>query len=363
MKNVMQVVGVGALALAFNLAGADAQASTWYLCGSTKVKWPLDAIVLRASSVGFPAGNPYRTALGTVETRWTHEPSKMTFTVRYDEASVGSGNLQNEIWWAAPPAIEAPAYADVWWNDDCEIIEADVVFNNTEAYTTSTAKASHWSYGGAYRPFHTTAMHEFGHAVGLGHTANRYSIMGTDWDHVHTNGVSAVAYPGEDAVAATVAVYGISSANVQDLGVSHWRWTGSSGEYSTHGRTRLFDSAGVELPLVAGTAEPVYRVNRGQFVRLEMTYENMSATSPRTVKVGYYLSANDFISTTDTFLAERTLTLYRSAPDTLSDTFLFLPPTLVSGQTYYLGAFIDYDGAVNEAYETNNASYLAIRVN
>ena len=238
-----------------------------------------------------------------------------------------------------------------------------MVFNNTELYTTSTTKASLWPYGGASRPFATTALHEFGHAQGLGHTSNRYSIMGTDWDHIHANGTVATAYPGEDAVAGSVAVYGISSANLEDLGLSHWRRVGAAGEYSTHARTRLFDSASVELPLVAGTVEPVYRVNKGQLVKLEMTYENMGATSPQVVRVGYYLSGNDFISTADTFLGERTLTLFRSAPDTLDNTFLTIPASLVSGQTYYLGAFIDFGDAVREVSETNNATYLAIRVN
>lgn len=363
MKNVTRILVVGALAFVFGLAGTEAQAYTWWTCGGTNVKWPFNFVTLRASQVGFPSGNPYRTALGTVATRFSNTPSKMNYFIQYDEPLVGHDNGQSEVWWDSPPAITAPAYANIWWNGSCQIVEGDVVFNNTVSYTTSTTKASLTPYGGSFRPFHTTAMHEFGHIQGLGHTNNVYSIMGQDWDHIHSNSATATGYPGEDAVAGSVAVYGLDPALVQDLGISHWRWTGASGEYSTHARTRLFTTGNVELPKVAGTAEPVYQVNKGQQVKLELTYENMGATSPLTAKIGYYVSTNDTISTADTFLGEGAVTIYRNSPDTTNNTFLWIPSNLVSGQTYYLGGIIDYDGAVSEVYEANNATYLAIRIN
>jgi Putative peptidase family len=361
MKNVN--LTLSASALAFILAGADAQAYTWWKCGTTNVKWAANSVTLRASQVGFPSGNPYRTALGVVASRWSNTPSKMNYFIQYDEPGVGEGNGQSEVWWTAPPSISAPAYAKIWWNGSCQIVEGDVVFNNTVSYTPGTTKSTLTPYGGSYRPFRTTAMHELGHIQGLGHTNNVYSIMGQDWDHIHANGSTGTAYPGEDAVAGSVAVYGLDPANVQDLGVAHWRYTGASGAYSSHGRTRLFSSGNVVLPTVLGATEPTYRVNKGQLVKLEMTYENMGKTSPLTVKVGYYVSTNDLITTADTFLGSGTVTLYRGVPDTTNNTFLWIPSNLVSGQTYYLGAMIDYNGTVGEVYESNNATYLAIRIN
>jgi hypothetical protein len=362
MKNMTRTLSVGALALACGLAGSQAQAYTWWTCGGSNVKWAANSVTLRASVVGFPAGNSYRTALGTVATRFSNTPSKMNYFIQYDEPSVAHDNGQSEVWWDSPPAITAPAYANIWWNGSCQIVEGDVVFNNTVSYTTSTTKTSLTPYGGSFRPFHTTAMHEFGHIQGLGHTSNTYSIMGQDWDHIHSNGSLANAYPGEDAMAGSVAVYGLAAGLIQDLGVSHWRWTGSSGEYSTHARTRLFTTGNVELPKVAGTDEPEYRVDAGQQVKLEMTYENMGATT-QTSKVGFYLSTNDIISTGDTFLGEGQVTIGRDAPNTTNNSFLWIPSNLVSGQTYYLGAMIDYLDLVDEIYESNNATYLAIRIN
>jgi hypothetical protein len=358
MKTVKLILVVG---LGWGLDASNAQAYTWWKCGSTNVKWAGNSVTLRASQIGFPWGNPYRTALGSVATRWSNTPSKMNYFIQYDEVGVAEGNGQSEVWWSS--SISPPAYATIWWNGSCQIVEGDVVFKNTVAYTTSTLKGDLWPYSGAYRPFRTTAMHEFGHVQGLGHTNNVYSIMGQDWTHIHANGSTATAYPGEDAVAGSVVVYGLDAANVQDLGIAHWRYTGMSGEYSTHGRTRLFNTLNAELAKVSAAAEPTYKVNKGQWVKLEMTYENMGKTSPLTVKVGYYLSTNNLITTADTFLGEGTVTLSRGVPSTTNNTTLVIPSSLTSGQTYYLGALIDYTHLVSEVYESNNATYLAIRVN
>ena len=205
-------------------------------------------------------------------------------------------------------------------------------------------------------------MHEFGHAGGLGHTANTYSIMGSDWTHIHANGTTATAYLGEDASQGVVVLYGLWTAGPEDLGVTHWRWIGSSGGYSTHARTRILSSAGVELAKVcASCAEPVYRVSKGQVVQLELNYENLGKNS-QTRNVGYYVSTNDTISTTDTFLGSTSMTLSRDTVLTFRRT-LTVPTTLTSGVNYWLGAIIDYNGALGELYENNNATYVGIRVN
>lgn len=157
-----------------------------------------------------------------------------------------------------------------------------------------------------------------------------------------------------------VAVYGLWASAPQDLGVTHWRRVGASGEYSTHDRTRILDAFGIELARV-GTTERTYYVSKGQTVLLEMSLENMGRTSPLVPTVGYYLSTNDIISTLDTFLGSTAYTLYRDSVLTTTRT-LVIPGTLVSGATYWLGAIIDSTGAVAEGYEGNNATYTAIRV-
>lgn len=351
--------------LAFSTAAQQAFAYTTIKCGGIPAKWTGNNYTVRASSVGFPVG-PWRDALISVILHWNGNPSNLRYGIALNDPAVAANNNENETWWEAnngPTVGTSPAVTYTWFNANCTIKESDVIFNASGSFHYTTNKASLWSYGGAYRPFQTTAMHEFGHAGGLAHTANTYNIMGQDWTHISANGATAIAYSGEDANAGLAAVYGLWASAPEDLGVVHWRHTGNSGEYSIHGRTRLFDTALVELPKVGGTAEPVYRVNKGQTVKLELTYENLGKTSPLTTLVGYYLSANDTISTTDRFLGEGSITLYRGFADTTSNTTLVIPSDLISGQTYWLGAIIDYKNSIVERSEVNNATYIGIRVN
>ncbi|NOT54075.1 MAG: hypothetical protein HOP18_05675 [Deltaproteobacteria bacterium] len=327
-------------------------------CGTLNAKWTSNSYATSASGVGFPVG-PWRDALASVVSRWYNNPSNLGFSVSYGDTSVGMGNGQSEVWWTS--GFGAPAIANWWLNTStCRFSEVDIRFDNTVAYHYTTAKGSLWPYGGGSRPFQTTAMHEFGHAAGLGHTASVYSIMGQDWTHIHANGGTATAYPGEDASAGVVAVYGLWASAPQDLGVAHWRRVGASGEYSTHDRTRILNTSGIELARV-GTTERTYYVSKGQTVLLEMSLENMGRTSPLVPTVGYYLSTNDTISTGDTFLGSTAYTLYRDSVLTTTRT-LVIPSTLISGATYWLGAIIDSTGAIAEGYEGNNATYTAIRV-
>lgn len=351
--------------MVFSAMAQQSFAYTTIKCNGNTAKWAGNNYTVRASSVGFPVGS-WRDALSSVITHWSGNPSNLSYGVVWDEPSVAANNNENETWWEANNGSNIgtyPAVTYTWFNSSCNIKEADVIFNSSVAYHYTTSKTSLWPYGGASRPFQTTAMHEFGHAGGLAHTANTYNIMGQDWTHIHANGSTATAYSGEDANSGLVAVYGLWAGGPEDLGVVHWRYTGSSGEYSTHGRTRLFNTSNVELTKVAGSVEPVYRVNKGQTVKLEMTYENMGRTSPLTVPVGYYVSTNDLITTSDTFLGEGSVTLYRGFPDTTSNTYLVIPANLVSGQTYWLGAIIDYKGGIAERSDANNATYLGIFIN
>lgn len=355
-KRLLALVGAAILAC----GSGEASAYTWIKCGSTNVKWSSNVYAARASTGGFPAG-PWRNALASVVGHWNANPSNLGYSISYNDSSVGLGNGQSEVWWDS--GFGAPAAMFPWINmSTCRFTEADIKFDNTVAYTTSTSKSALISYGGASRPFQTTAMHEFGHAGGLAHTATTYNIMGSDWTHIHANGGTATAYHGEDAAAGMVAVYGLWAAGPQDLGVVHWRWVGSSGQYSTHNRTRIFNCSGTELPKVAGTAEPVYRVSKGQCVRLELSYENMGRTSPLSPTVGYYLSSNDSITTADTFLGSNVPSLGRGQVLT-TPTTLTVPSSLVSGSNYWLGAIIDRTNAISEKSEANNASYIGLRIN
>lgn len=342
------------------------QAFAWtpsQTCNGKNLRWAGSSVPMRASMIGFPAG-PWRDALAESVTRWFNQPSLFSVAMAYEDPSVGLGNGQNEVWWSSNPG--APAITNYWYNTQtCTLTEADVRFNNTVPYDYTHVAASLWPYGGSRRPFQTTAMHELGHVAGLGHEADVYNIMGQDWTHIHGNCGLAYAYPGEDAVSGVVALYGLWNGSKEELGVANWRRTGAvAGGYSAHRRTRLLDSSGVELPLWTGSPEPVYRVNRGQVVRLEMTYESMGRAASTSSPVRVRLSGNSCITGLDPAVSAFTVSQGRGSPFTTTST-VTIPANLASGSLRWLGARIDDPSAATEFYDNDyeNASYLGIRVN
>lgn len=350
----------GAAALAFAVSGA-AEAYTLITCNGNNIRWSGTSATMRASDIGFPSGSSWRSALGNSISLVNQNPSAFDYGIVYGDTSVGFNNGQNEIWWSN--GFGAPAIANWWMNCNTgRFTEVDIRFDNTVAYTTSNSKSVLWPYGGGSRPFRTTAIHELGHGVGLSHTANTYSVMGQDWDHIHANGSTARAYFGEDASSGAVALYGGNPGNVQDLGVSQWRRTGASGEYSTHDRTRIRNSGCGWVSSSTVNGEPRYNVNKGQQYLVEFSYEN-NGESYQTTEVGYFISTNDYISTGDRRIGGRNgMGLGRNTVFTFQAP-VTIPADLVSGQTYWLGVIIDEDSTLSEVTETNNRTYISIRVN
>ena len=358
------LIKIAAGALIMTIITTSAHAYVWQKCGSTNARWAYPHVTFRASAAAFQPGVGLSVGLSDAINNWNQSPSSMTYGLQWGDSQTSSGNGENEIWFS--PSISPPAVTIVWTNFLCQIIETDVIFKSTVTYSASTSKTALTPYGGSARPMQTTAMHEFGHAQGLNHTADTYSIMGQDWDHIHCNGSSAHAYAGEDAVTGSVNVYGLGSNARNELGLAHWRYTGSTSDgYSKHERTRIFSSSGAVLDQVNNSApEPTYRVSSGQWVKPEFTLENMGKTYSHTnVKVSYYLSTNDFISAGDTYLGSRTFTVNRNMAYTTFSQSVRIPTGLTSGRNYWVGAIIDSDNKVSERLESDNRSYIGIRIN
>ena len=367
----MKQQAIKALALAtICVLTQQASAYTTWTCLGERMKWDTNSVTMRLASNSFSSSS-WRGSMTTAISRVNQNPSKFRFYSSYPDTSVGVDNGQSEAWFTSNQSLlgGAPARAfvqmdcvDYWiFGTDIEITEADVIFDNQVSYTTSMSKTNLWSHGGSKRPFQTTAIHELGHGAGLAHTNNTYNIMGQDWDHIHANGGTARSYLGEDAAHGLVVLYGTTSGSAEDLGITHFKRTGASGQYSKHGKTVLRTSSGGALPSFVQNGERVYRVNRGQTVKLELTYENNGKTQ-RTEDVGYYVSTNSFISTSDRLIRTRTMTLGRNKVYTNSYN-VTIPSDLVRGRNYWVGAVIDRNRSLSEMTEANNASYLPIRIN
>jgi hypothetical protein len=280
---------------------------------------------------------------------------------------VGQDNGHNEIWAAIDPELFDDGMGGQYgavgfsWGPCAENDEGDVIFNAAFDYTVSTDKNDLTIYGGDFASVQAVAVHELGHAIGLGHEADEYNVMGDGIKHGNTNGDEFSFYPGEDATDAVIASHGVSGIHFPDAGVTHWKRVGSNGEYSAHGRTQLFDSSGDLLPSSdAGAEGSRYIVEAGQEVGAEFTYENNSIGQLEDLAIGFYLSDDNLITTNDRKIGSASRDLTRN--DVVTEIIeVTIPGDVVNG-SYWLGVIVDDDDAVKEDNETNNATATAISV-
>jgi hypothetical protein len=363
---------LGAMILA---PSTGAKAYVHMHCEGGNIKWNGTSKTLYYSKESFPAGD-YETAIKNAVHFFNHNPGKFNYGLSGRTGSVGHGNNRSEIY--GKNGIAAPAYASMryncywWFGWKRNMKEVDVVFEYDGGvnWTTSTDKDNLTMYrGGGARGLRGTALHELGHGLYLKHENDEYNMMGADYSHVHVNGDLATFYLGEDAGDGAVHLYGTDS-NFQDVGVVHWKYKGASGEYSTHEKTQIYNSAGSTVLSRVGVDyqgdgigdEYHYRVSAGQSVKVEFTYENNGASTHRNVSCSIRLSTNNICSTYDRKLTGFTTTLGRADVYTYKKS-VTLPRTLTSGSDYWLCAIIDDNNRISEHWEGNNATWLPIRVN
>jgi hypothetical protein len=352
----------------------DAFAYAYMECGDRKVKWRQDTI-MRANTISFPTGNPYTSSLASAVANWNLNPSNFKFLLILGQATgdeIEMGDGQSDIAFADDASLIGENRAVTFWQIDCgnaEIWEADILFNINEPWTASAQKNYITTYGGDYVSFEGVAEHELGHVLGLEHENRTLTIMLT-WAQFHTNWDFANPYPGEDASDGAVFLYGLSPSRPQDLGVSHFKWDPGYGFF----RTVIFDHEPATehfwsemMDLVDGfvswrdfESEPRFIVYNGQQIWPEFTYEN-SGSDTQTVQVGFYLSNDCYIHTSDRRIGGAIVTLSRDWVYTKPFP-VTLPSDLIVGGDYYLGVIIDDDDSVPEPYRERNATYTAIRI-
>ena len=279
-----------------------------------------------------------------------------------NDSSYSSGNGQNEVY---RDYSHSTAYCSYWYNTGtCDVTEADIAFGDEPWQTTDGYNS--YVFGVSGRSMTGTAVHEGGHCVGMAHENRYYNMMGADFEHLTWSGGEAFYGPGEDMSNGLINLHGKRSTDdtYRDVGVTVMRYSYASGEYSRHASGVLRDTSGVQLPVVGSFADqPLYQVNGGQQVRMELTLENNGEQNSESPSLGFYLSTNDIISTGDTNVGSGNPALGRGLPYETYYT-ITIPSSTIAGDLF-LGAYIDDDGVIPEytlSNNLNNFAFYPIRV-
>lgn len=349
-------------------------AYAYLTCDGVAQKFSRNTVTIRPAQASFGSDDRLMAALRyTIDIFFNRNASNFEYRIGDIDRSrrIRHGNGVNQIYFASRDDLCGPACAytqrDCYWFFGWErgVTEIDVGFaNNTRwDFGNRFRRTDVTAWGGRFRPFYSTALHELAHSGYLGHEDRFYNVMGEDSTHLHaTLDGEYLPYVGEDTGSGLVFLYGRDGGQT-DLSASPFVRVGSiSGGYSDHDYGLITDTAGGWVVRWRDTNEGrQFEVGRGQRVNAVFTYENVGGTNHRNVRVGYYISDDMDITPRDRRIEQRTMDMNLDTPWSTATT-LTIPNDLQIGRTYYLGALVNDDFRVSESWFHNNQAYHPIRV-
>jgi Matrixin/CARDB len=316
------------------LAGSTLEAANWNTCSGNNIRWNSGWTNMYISTTSFPAGSSWDGALQDAMWHWNNVKGS-GFNYYYGRDTDGahsSGNGVNEIYLGSEPgtalAVTLTRYHCYWlfgWQYGLD--EADIAFSNSRAW--STGRLDYSNLGSPFN-FEEVALHELGHALGLNHEDRWMATMNSFYPHSGTLGYYKENDPNADDRVGARILYGDGTTET-DVAGSAFKRTGS-------GTSGLVSS-------------PSYAA-RGSSVTIEFTFSNLS-TAQQSFDIGFYLSANDYISISDTLLGMNSGASGGAGSTGTFTRTLYIPYWIAPG-TYYLGFLVDPYNALPEANEGNN---------
>ena len=108
---------------------------------------------------------------------------------------------------------------------------------------------------------------------------------------------------------------------------------------------------------------PVAPTSKGGVFQVQDTAHNLGGTPSPSMRIGYYLSIDANVTTSDTFLGFRTVPGLPAGGSDTDTTLLRIPVELGAAgttETWFVGAIADYDDAVSETNESDNDTADAV---
>lgn len=335
------------LALCLALAAPFASAHEWLsTCGGSPRVWPTLTPSFEPATISFPGS--FQTAMSSAFDDWSFETPGTRFRFNYaytSDTTWAEGDGQSTVGFTDeypwPPGVIGIAlvrYATCFFGGTGWITESDVMFNSDEEeYFWSTTiqpfppRAGETFLDLALINFKLTAMHELGHALGLGHESDVLATMNPIYPFGGVIGGTNDAHAHADDVRGDRAGYG-TCCTERDVSASAYR------------RTSAGNSDHIFPPATSF---------RGHRTGYQFTIGNRGTTNEGSVRVQFYLSTDRTITTADTSLGAATYSLDNGVEVT-NTVFVTVPTGLTPGN-YFFGYRVDPLSTIVEVDEGNNS--------